>query len=168
MKRSLEVAISRLTERDFDEAVRLYTEGYRNLELYAYTHPDDVRAYLEWMAERDGEGLLKAVSGKGMVGFIGSDSHWFSKREGKQVGAIHELVVTPDLRRRGIGRELIREAVRRFLMRGLDTVELWVGDGNTVARKFYEKLGFKESGRYNYWIRMKADIQKLLQKLEQS
>jgi len=150
--------IERAEKEDFKDLVELYLEGYRGLEEYAYTHRNDVRAYLEWLMRRDPEGLMVAREGEEIVGFIGADSNWFSKREQKKVGAIHELVVAEGFRRRGIGRGLMKAAVDLFRKKGLDTVELWVGEGNDVAKKFYESLGFREAGRYNYWIRMKVPL----------
>jgi ribosomal protein S18 acetylase RimI-like enzyme len=157
-----------LTEENFAEAIEVYGQGYKGLEEYAYTHPDDVRAYLEWMAKRDPQGLIGAKVGGKLVGFIGFDGNWFSKREQRKVGAIHELVVLKDFRRKGIGRALISKAVEHFERKGLDTVELWVGEGNHTARKFYEKLGFEEAGRYNYWIRMKASLEEVKKRLKGS
>ncbi len=154
-------------DKDIKELVRLYVEGYRGLEIYAYTHRKDVEAYIEWLRRRDREGVILARDGKRIIGFIGSDANWFSKREGRKVGAIHELVVAEDRRNRGVGTALIESAVRRFGEKGLEIVELWVGDGNTVARKFYERLGFEEAGRYNYWIRMRADRERLEERLRE-
>ena len=153
--------IERARKEDFKDLVELYLEGYRGLEEYAYTHRNDVRAYLEWLMRRDPEGLLTAKEGERIIGFIGADSNWFSKREQKKVGAVHELVVDQDFRKRGVGTALMASAVDLFRNKGLDTVELWVGDGNETAKKFYEKLGFREAGRYNYWIRMKTSLMEL-------
>jgi len=70
------------------------------------------------------------------------------------VGAIHELVILPEYRNKGIGKALVQKAIEYFKSRGLDTAELWVGDKNTQALEFYKSLGFEEKDRFNYWIRM--------------
>lgn len=154
-------------DKDIKELVNLYVEGYRGLEIYAYTHRKDVEAYIDWLRRRDKEGVIVAKEDGKIIGFIGSDASWFSKREGRKVGAIHELVVAEDHRRKGIGTALIEFAVRRFGEKGLEIVELWVGDGNSVARKFYERLGFEEAGSYNYWVRMRADRDRLEERLRE-
>ncbi len=159
--------LERAEKGDLKDLVELYLEGYKGLETYAYTHRKDVEAYIEWLMRRNRDGVIIAREGEKILGFIGSDSNWFSKREGKNVGAIHELVVAEDHRRRGIGTALIGYAVRRFKEKGLDVVELWVGDGNAVARRFYERLGFEEAGSYNYWVRMRADIKRLEDRLRE-
>ncbi|NPA32806.1 MAG: GNAT family N-acetyltransferase [Aquificae bacterium] len=153
-----DVTIRRVKEEDIPKLVELYLKAYKGLEEYAYTHPKDVKSYMEWLVRRDPEGFLVAETGGKPVGFIGADANWFSRREGKLVGAVHEIVVDPEYRSRGIGKALMRSALDYFKKRGRDTAELWVGDKNTRAINFYKKLGFREEGRYNYWIRMKRGL----------
>lgn len=150
--------IERATTKDIPELVKVYMEGYKNLQEYAYTHEEDVRAYLQWLFRRDIAGIFVAKLNGKIIGFVASDGNWYSKREGKVVGAIHEVVVLPDYRNLGIGKSLINKALEYFKERGIDTVELWVGDENFRAINFYKKLGFKEKDRFNYWIRMTKEI----------
>ncbi|MEJ7555178.1 MAG: GNAT family N-acetyltransferase [Aquificaceae bacterium] len=148
------MTIRRAEEKDIKILVDLYLLGYKGLEEYSYTHPDDVQAYLNWLFRRDVAGIWLAEEDSKVVGFIASDGNWFSKREGKVVGAIHELVVLPEYRNRGIGRALVQKALEYFKSRGLDMAELWVGDENKQAIDFYKNLGFEERDRFNYWVRM--------------
>lgn len=153
-KQSISFSIERATERDIQELSKLYLEGYRGLEEYSYTNVDDVMAYINWLFRRDIAGILVAKYKGKIIGFIASDGNWFSKREGKTVGAIHELVVLPDYRSKGVGNALIRKVLEYFKSRGLDTAELWVGDENYDAINFYTSLGFEIKDRMSYWIRM--------------
>lgn len=146
--------IRRADEKDMPELVRVYLEGYKGLEEYSYTHPDDVQAYLNWLFRRDVAGIWVAEEDGKIVGFLAGDGNWFSKREGKVVGAIHELVVLPEYRNKGIGKALVQKALEYFKSRGLDRAELWVGDENKQALEFYKSLGFEEKDRFNYWLRM--------------
>ncbi|RMH81434.1 MAG: GNAT family N-acetyltransferase [Acidobacteria bacterium] len=146
--------VLRAEEKDIPKLVEVYLEGYKGLEEYAYTHPDDVQVYLNWLFRRDIAGIWIAKDKNRIVGFIASDGNWFSKREGKVVGALHELVVLPEYRGKGIGKKLVEKALEYFKDRGLDTVELWVGDQNKQAIEFYKSLGFQEKDRFNYWVRM--------------
>ena len=148
------MTIRRAEEKDIKILVDLYLLGYKGLEEYSYTHPDDVQAYLNWLFRRAVAGIWLAEEDSKVVGFIASDGNWFSKREGKVVGAIHELVVLPEYRNRGIGRALVQKALEYFKSRGLDMAELWVGDENKQAIDFYKNLGFEERDRFNYWVRM--------------
>ena len=148
------VSIEKANSESIEELARIYLEGYKGLEEYAYTHIEDVLAYLNWLFRRDVAGIFVAILDGKKVGFIASDGNWFSKREGKVVGAIHELVVLPEYRGMGVGKKLLKRAIQYFKERGLDTVELWVGDKNSWALEFYKKHGFVEKDRFNYWIRM--------------
>jgi ribosomal-protein-alanine N-acetyltransferase len=71
---------------------------------------------------------------------------------------INNIAVHPSHRNRGIGNSLLREAMengRRFEIHG---VTLEVRESNTVARKFYERLGFEEVGRrVKYYCKPKED-----------
>ena len=146
--------IRRAENGDIKDLIEVYLQGYKGLEEYSYTHPEDVQAYLNWLFRRDVAGIWVAEEEGKIVGFIASDGNWFSKREGKVVGAIHELVILPEYRNKGIGKALVEKVIEYFKSRGLDTAELWVGDKNTQALEFYKSLGFEERDRFNYWIRM--------------
>ncbi len=145
-------------EEDIKDLIEVYLKSYKGLEEYSYTHPEDVKAYLNWLFRRDVAGIWVAEEDGKIVGFVASDGNWFSKREGKVVGALHELAILPEYRNRGIGKALVEKALKYFKGRGLDTVELWVGDKNQQAINFYKKLGFKEKDRFNYWIRMTKEL----------
>lgn len=150
--------LKRARLEDIPELVNIYMEGYKDLQEYAYTHQDDVTAYMQWLFRRDVAGIFLAkVNGK-TVGFVASDGNWYSKREGKVVGAIHELVVLPKYRGRGIGRALINMALDYFKEREIAVAELWVGDANYTAIDFYKRMGFEERDKFNYWVRMTRDI----------
>jgi ribosomal-protein-alanine N-acetyltransferase len=64
------------------------------------------------------------------------------------------LAVRPEARRRGIGTELIRQALAVGADRGVRTALLEVRASNAAARAFYRKLGFVERnvrrGYYNH------------------
>ncbi len=145
-------------EEELSILEKIYSEGYRGLEEYAYTHPEDIKAYMRWLYRRDPEGIFLAKEKDKVVGFVAGDANWFSKRAKKHVGAIHEIVVLPEYQGKGIGKRLMETVINYFKEKGLNTAELWVGDENFRAREFYKKLGFKEEGQFNYWIRMVKDI----------
>lgn len=147
--------VKKAAKEDLGCMTDLYLKGYNNLESYSYRRRRDAKAYLRWLYRRDREGLLLAVINDEIVGFIASDVNWVSIHG--RVGAIHELVVHPRHRRRGIGKELVVRAIKRFEMEGLKRVELWVGLGNSAVR-FYEKLGFIKEDTRGVWLRMSLKI----------
>ena len=58
------------------------------------------------------------------------------------------ILLDPDARGRGLGRELIGTAVRTgFEVTGLPVMNLGVYAHNVSARRVYESLGFQETGR---------------------
>ena len=61
---------------------------------------------------------------------------------------VEELWVRADLRRRGIGQELIRQAEGRARERGCHSV--WLDTFSFQAPGFYPKLGYREFGRLDY------------------
>lgn len=60
---------------------------------------------------------------------------------------VEELVVAPGARRRGIGRQLVREAIRWGSDRRANQVVLVVWGGNARAERFYSALGFRTAHR---------------------
>jgi ribosomal protein S18 acetylase RimI-like enzyme len=67
------------------------------------------------------------------------------------VGHITSIHVLPHLRGQGHGRALLDQALAEFRRRGFAEVTLWVLEGNASARRFYERLGFREDeGRKTY------------------
>jgi len=70
------------------------------------------------------------------------------------VGEIHEIVVLKEYKGRGIGKKLMEVAENYLKSKGYSIIELWVGEKNHVAKKFYEKLGYVAEEQYGIWIRM--------------
>ncbi len=146
--------IRNVRREDIDAFVKVYEEAYRGLEEYAYTRRRDIRNYFKWLYSRDKDGFMIAEDGDKAVGFVACDTNWISIFERKKVGEIHEIFVLPEYRGRGIGTELMRLAIEYARKRGRNVAELWVGRKNYRARKFYERLGFREAGEWGKWIRM--------------
>lgn len=60
---------------------------------------------------------------------------------------IENIVVAPAARRMGIGSRLVDTLGVRAKQTNSDAVFLEVRESNTAARRLYEKLGFRETGR---------------------
>ena len=60
---------------------------------------------------------------------------------------IENVVVSPELRRRGIASSLVGEILREARRAGAASVLLEVRESNSAARQLYERLGFSGAGR---------------------
>ncbi len=145
------VHIRKGERRDLAHAPEILMLAYRGLEEYGEESIDKARRYLEELYEEDPDCFFVAEEDGKIAGFIFCNRFWYSKFERSQVGEIHEIVVLPEFRHEGIGRELIERAME-FL--GDDKIELWVGAKNTKALDFYRKLGFEQKERVGNWVRM--------------
>lgn len=75
---------------------------------------------------------------------------------------VHRLVVAGAFRGRGLGRELLRKVAAEAGTRGVSTVTLKVARSNEDALRFYENLGFEESGRDSRNIALTTRVSALL------
>ena len=100
------------------------------------------------MLTRDAEGELPA---------------WLAQRDGRAVGFIssgpprdedvplpaaemYAIYVLPEAWRRGVGRALLETATGHWRAHRGGTLVLWVLEGNSWARRFYEALGWRPDG----------------------
>jgi ribosomal-protein-alanine N-acetyltransferase len=66
---------------------------------------------------------------------------------------IENVVVGPEMRRKGIGAALVSALVERWEAAGGLAVLLEVRESNQAARALYEKCGFRECGRRSQYYR---------------
>lgn len=101
----------------------------------------DRETFRELLAAK-GALALKAVAADAvMVGFV------IGLVEGDGTGHIVVLGVSPDWRRQGIARRLMREVEGAFIRSGVTTMHLEVRTTNVGARRLYEELGYAVAGR---------------------
>jgi ribosomal-protein-alanine N-acetyltransferase len=86
------------------------------------------------------EGALAEIGGK-LAGFV------ISYRAPGNVGHVITLDVAAGLRRSGVGRALLAEAMARLARRNVRRYRLEVDAANAPAIAFYESFGFRESRR---------------------
>lgn len=95
---------------------------------------------------RDGGALMVALDGDepvGMMCFVLEPPQPYLRADLAQIGWVTELVVDERYRGQGIGTALLEEAER--IARGHGVSRLMIGAivGNTIARKAYERFGFR-------------------------
>jgi len=79
-----------------------------------------------------------------------------------------DLAVSEEYRRQGEGRALLAEMLRRFAESGVSRVFLEVRESNRGAMGFYERMGFRQSGRREDYYREPREAALVYEKNEQS
>lgn len=134
---------------DWRQISRVYEESWK----YAYRGmiPDD---YLDSIPEG------RWVSLAGRPGFrhlvlldedhiVGTSTFCASRLEELAGwGEIVSIYLLPAYMGRGYGRALIEAAVQGLTAMGFQNIFLWVLEENVRARRFYEKMGFANSGAF--------------------
>lgn len=64
---------------------------------------------------------------------------------GAKVATLEDVIVDPGCRGQGIGSRLLKKVLKEMDRKKVKRVSLLTDDDNYRARKFYKKLGFKES-----------------------
>jgi ribosomal protein S18 acetylase RimI-like enzyme len=78
----------------------------------------------------------------GMIGTVSASSYLHNDLSGRIIA----LVVSRELRQRGIGGRLIAAAEKNFMQRGITRVTLTTRFDREEAHQFYEKVGYARSG----------------------
>ena len=60
-------------------------------------------------------------------------------------GVLHDLIVEPQHRGRGVGRLLLTAILRYLTTSGAPRVVLWTADGNPAAQRFFASMGFRRT-----------------------
>jgi ribosomal protein S18 acetylase RimI-like enzyme len=99
--------------------------------------PSDEKAELSRMIERNPNlFLIGAVNGKIMSVVAGG----FDGRR----GYVHHLAVDPEYQKRGYGKMLMNELLRRFRDMGVYKVHLFIHQDNKSVINFYQSLGWEK------------------------
>ena len=61
----------------------------------------------------------------------------------RRYGNVHDMAVTETFRRRGVGRELVRQALSWFRSQGVTRFEVSMSIHNRTAKAFWQSMGFE-------------------------
>lgn len=150
--------LQKLDQETLERLVEIYMSAYEGMREYGGEGESYAKRYLRWCWGKAKDGFFVAKIGDRIVGFIVCDKDWYSKYEGKTVGAIHEFAVDKAYQGHGIGHKLMDKCFE--YLKDTGRIELWVGEKNYGAIKFYEKYGFKKVGQHGIWVRMVKDTKK--------
>ncbi|HET9442298.1 MAG TPA: GNAT family N-acetyltransferase [Acidimicrobiales bacterium] len=90
----------------------------------------------------DHEATFVALDGEEWVGMVGA----YRPLGSRSVVELVSLWTAPAARRRGVGAALVERVVAWAGTPYTSAVQLWVSRDNEGARRFYEALGFRETG----------------------
>jgi ribosomal protein S18 acetylase RimI-like enzyme len=106
-----------------------------------------------YMSDRFSKSILENVENIYVVEETGKIIAFFifgicrdSDVDSKIAGEIYAMYVLPDYWRKGIGKNICREAEQILKSQTYSQIFLWVFENNNQARQFYEVMGFKKDG----------------------
>lgn len=108
------------------------------IERSSYVYPWSARFFLQEIAAQCARPILAEICGQ-IVGYV---LFWVLPDDVD----VHNIAVHPSFRRRGIGRQLLQQAIAAAHSRGSPRVTLEVRKSNLGAQKLYESLGFFVTG----------------------
>ena len=155
--------LNKATIEEFESIIAFYddvTERTPDMERFARwqkrKHPtiDGIRAYIEegsMYTYKENDVIIGAMA---VTMYQGEDYHaieWSQQVEDNEAAVIHILAVSPDVQGKGIGSEMIREAIRLAQTNGMKAIRLDALASNTPAHKIYKALGFEYRGQQHLY-----------------
>ena len=134
------------TIRDLDQLVPIF-DAYRQF----YRQPSDLAIARQFLHDRLARSesivLIAEDHDKTAIGFVQLFST-FSSILAAPISILHDLFVTPAVRRRRVGARLLKSAVETAQAAGAVRLELATAIANDPARRLYEKLGWKRDEEF--------------------
>ena len=84
-----------------------------------------------------------AIENNKIIGFV-SLIFYKSFLHTEGTALINELIVAKSHRNKGVGKNLVQKAIEMAKKRRMDEIEVGTELANTLAQKFYKKVGFNE------------------------
>jgi [ribosomal protein S18]-alanine N-acetyltransferase len=106
------------------------------IEHLSFSHPWTEQHFLYELNQNPFSFVFVALEGNTIIGYI---DFWITF----ETGQINNVAVHPKLRNKGIGRLLIKDALRRMEQGGCERITLEVRVSNIPAIRLYESFGFK-------------------------
>ena len=151
------------TQNDYDAIIAFYddvTERTPEMATYARwskgKHPtvEGIKAYIDERSMFLYRANSVIVGAMAVTMYQGEDYHaidWAQQVPDDRVAVIHILAVSPDVQGKGIGSEMIREAIRMAENKGMQAIRLDALASNTPAHRLYERLGFEYRGKQHLY-----------------
>ena len=148
---------------DYNSIIAFYDDVTdRTPEIATYArwskrkHPtlEGIKAYIEegsMYLYKEEKVIVGAVA---VTMYQGEDYHaieWSQQVADDKAAVIHILAVSPDYQGKGIGSEMVREAINMAKEKGMWAIRLDALASNTPAHRIYERLGFEYRGKQHLY-----------------
>ena len=155
--------LNRATVEDYESIIAFYDDVTdRTPDMEQYTrwkkglHPthDGIRAYIEegsMFLYKENDAIVGAMA---VTMYQGEDYHaieWSQQVLDNEAAVIHILAVSPAAQSKGIGSEMIREAICLAQTNDMKAIRLDALASNTPAHKIYKALGFEYRGKQHLY-----------------
>jgi len=138
MIQEVKILIEKMREEDLEEVVTIERESFGDPWTYNMFRAELSNPFsYQWVA-RDATGR---VAGYVCFWVIQDEAHLLN------------LAVDPSCRRRGIGSRLIADVLEYWKRAGVKSAYLEVRESNVVARRLYERFGFRVLSRRVHYYR---------------
>jgi ribosomal protein S18 acetylase RimI-like enzyme len=137
------VSMVAVASSERDEFLRMAVAHYSELDASFVPQDDWTKSYFETILAGPQLFLRWIVCEEQRAGFIlfGLEKHRFLTR---QTGAIYEVYVRPEFRRRGLARACALDAIRELWTHTPSKIQLEVVEGQTAAAALWKSLGFRK------------------------
>ena len=148
--------IRKANANDIDAVAKIYDEIHDEIEKGTLTVGWERGVYplretaqnafeKDWLfvAEDDGKIISAAIINQ-YQGPVYEEATWEFEAEEHEVMVLHTLVVSPYCSKKGIGTEMVAFYEEYAKQNNCPELRMDTNEKNTVARKLYKKLGYKE------------------------
>jgi ribosomal protein S18 acetylase RimI-like enzyme len=126
-----------------EEFLEMASAHFRGLNPDFVPADDWKECYFETIQNNPELSLRWIVAGGKRSGFVlyGTEPHRFLPR---RTGAVYELYVAPEYRRRGIASACAERVLQELRTKAVSKIQLEVVEGNEAAAQLWTKLGFRK------------------------
>ncbi|MBF0492343.1 MAG: GNAT family N-acetyltransferase [Deltaproteobacteria bacterium] len=104
---------------------------------------EELRFSLETLLAQTEEACLLLAEWEGIqIGYFLGLLKTCLAEDPSRIGYLNGLYVSPEFRQKGVGKSLYQEGLAWFKSRGLNAIELYLAEGNSMGLKFWEKQGY--------------------------
>ena len=148
------VVVRKAEPRDFDALGRLGAMLMRmhyafDKQRFLEPHPGVERGYgsfLESFIDSADNSVFVADENGSVIGYVYAALEPMSWKELRgPAGFIHDIAVTEESRRAGVGTKLMQTAIDWLRERGAPRVILWTAAPNEAAHALFRELGFRDT-----------------------